>query len=295
MSHDQGGTFQQRRHAGGGRYDGAAAVLATRHDKLPLVAPAFAPLGLTVEAVDVDTDSLGTFTGEIERPADQWDTAVAKARLGMATVGSRFGLASEGSIGPHPALPYISSATELVVFVDDEHGLVIGETEVSFDIVVASFDVAPGELLDRHLQRADFPGHGLIVMPSTGGGGPVVKGLHDRTALEQAIATCAAVSADGRARVTTDLRAHHCPSRRPIIAAAAARLASRLATCCPACDTPGWGVVRADRGAPCAACGDRVDIVVASVEGCQRCPVERRLPLAGRQTADPSRCPSCNP
>lgn len=270
-------------------------MLATRHDKLALVAPAFAPLGFTVDAVEVDTDSLGTFTGEVERPANQWDTAVAKARLGMAATGARFGLASEGSIGPHPALPYITSATELVVLVDDEHGLVIGETDVSFDIVVSSFDVAPGDPLDDHLQRADFPRHGLIVMAAAGRGGPIVKGLHDRSELERAIATCAAASTDGRARATTDLRAHHCPSRRPIIAAAAARLAARVASCCPACDTPGWGIVRSERGAPCAACGDLVDIVVAHVEGCQRCPVELPMPIADRSPADPSRCPSCNP
>ena len=270
-------------------------MLATRHDKWPLIAPALAPLGLVVEVAEVDTDSLGTFTGEVERPASQWDTAVAKARLGMRATGSLLGLASEGSIGSHPAMPYIASATELVVLVDDELGIVVGETEVSFDIVVHSLTTTPGEPLDAYLQRADFPRHGLIVMPSIGRGGPIVKGLHDEADVVDAIARCAAASTDGRARVTTDLRAHHCPSRRLIIAAAAARLAARLAACCPACDTPGWGIVRAERGAPCAECGDLVDIVVARIEGCQRCPVELPMPLAGRATADPSRCPSCNP
>lgn len=270
-------------------------MLTTRHDKWPLIAPALAPLGLAVQVADVDTDSLGTFTGEIERAADQWDTAVAKARMGMRVTGSLLGLASEGSIGSHPAMPYIASATELVVLVDDELGIVVGETEVSFDIVVVSFTTAPGEPLDKYLQRADFPGHGLIVMPSIGRNGPIVKGIHDEAALHAAIALCATASADGLARVTSDLRAHHCPSRRAIIAAAAARLAARLAACCPACDTPGWGIVRAERGAPCAECGDLVDIVVARIEGCQRCLVELRMPLADRATADPSRCPSCNP
>ena len=295
MPPDQGGTLQQRRPAGGGRYDGAAAVLATRHDKLPLIAPAFASLGLSIEVAEVDTDVLGTFSGEIERTASQWDTAVAKARLGMQATGATIGIASEGSIGPNPAMPYIVSAAELVVIVDDELGIVVGETEVLFDIVVISFDIAPGEPLDDYLRRAEFPEHGLIARPAVGRNGPIHKGLHDRDDLVRAIAECAGASGDGRARVSTDLRAHHCPSRRPIIAAAAARLAARLDACCPACATPGWGVVRADRGAPCAACGTPVDIVVAYIEGCQRCAVELRLPLPGRETADPSRCYSCNP
>lgn len=270
-------------------------MLATRHDKLPLIAPAFAMLGLTVEAVDVDTDSLGTFTGEIDRTMNQWDTAVAKARLAMQATGTSIGIASEGAIGPAPSMPYVVSATELVVLVDDELGIVVGETEVLFDIVVISFDAAPGEPLDDHLRRAEFPEHGLIVMPSAGTLTPIHKGIHDRDDLERSIAECAAASTDGRARVMTDLRAHHCPSRRPIIAAAAARLAMRLAASCPACSTPGWGIVRADRGAPCRECGEPVDIVTAYVEGCQRCAVELALPLPGRETADPSRCLFCNP
>lgn len=295
MSLDPGGTLQQRRPPGGGRYDGAAAVLATRHDKLPLIAPAFDLLGLTIEVEAVDTDSLGTFTGEVERTANQWNTAVAKARLGMQATGATIGIASEGAIGPSPSMPYVISATELIVLVDDELGIVVGETEVLFDIVVGSFDAAPGEPLDDHLRRAEFPEHGLIVMPSVGARSPIHKGIHDRDELDRAIADCAEVSTDGRARVMTDLRAHHCPSRRPIIAAAASRLAARLAACCPACATPGWGIVRANRGAPCSACGDEVDIVTGYVEGCQRCPAELALPLPGRATADPARCPSCNP
>ncbi len=270
-------------------------MLATRHHKLPLIAPAFARLGLTVDAVEVDTDALGTFTGEIERTMNQLDTAVAKARLGMQATGASIGIASEGAIGPAPSMPYVVSATELVVLVDDELGIVVGETEMLFDIVVISFDTAPGEPLDDRLRRADFPEHGLIAMPSSGTIAPIHKGIHDRDDLERAIAECAAASTDGRARVTTDLRAHHCPSRRPIIAAAAARLAMRLAANCPACATPGWGILRANRGAPCRACGEQVDIVAAYVEGCQRCPVELAMPLPGRETADPSRCPSCNP
>lgn len=270
-------------------------MLATRHDKLDLVAPAFATLGLHLEVAEVDTDSLGTFTGEIERTANQWDTAVAKARLGMRASGATIGLASEGAIGPSAAMPYVVSAAELVVLVDDDLGIVVGETEVLFDIVVIAFDTAPGEPLDDYLRRAEFPEHGLIVMPSAGATAPIHKGIHHRDTLELAITECAAASSDGRAHVSTDLRAHHCPSRRPIIAAAAARLAARLAACCPACGTPGWGTIRAQRGAPCSVCGQPVDIVTAYVEGCQRCPVELALPLPGRETADPSRCLSCNP
>ena len=40
--------------------------MATMHDKLPLIGPAMADaLGMTVRAAKVDTDRLGTFTGDI--------------------------------------------------------------------------------------------------------------------------------------------------------------------------------------------------------------------------------------
>ena len=123
-----GGDAARRRTAGPGplrSYTGRAAVLATKHDKLPLVAPPLAAVGREVLAVAVDTDRLGTFTGEIPRPGSPRDTAIAKARLAMAATGSSLGLASEGSIGPHPATPLLTVDVELLVLVDDELDILV--------------------------------------------------------------------------------------------------------------------------------------------------------------------------
>lgn len=276
------------------------AVLATRHDKLPLIAPAMADvLGLRVRAVDVDTDSLGTFAGEVERAGSMWDTAIAKARLGMVHTGVPIGLASEGSIGLDPVLPFAIGDTELVVLVDDRLGIVVGESHTSWDVVAVGRDVGPGDSIDDLLAQADFPAHGLIVRPAAPTAvatpGPIVKGVHDRVALEAAIVRCRADSADGLVRIETDLRAHHCPSRRPVIHAAASRLATRLARTCPACAAPGWGVVRRRPGARCAACGAETTVARAEVEGCARCEHEHEHPLPGAAGVDPAHCPVCNP
>lgn len=81
------------------------AVLATRHGKLELIAPALARVGYALRAVDVDTDALGTFSGEVPRPGPPRDVAVAKARLAMDASGVKVGVASEGTVGLIDELP----------------------------------------------------------------------------------------------------------------------------------------------------------------------------------------------
>lgn len=81
-------------------------ALATTHGKLEQIAPAFERLpDWRIVVADIDTDQFGTFSGEIERVLSPRETAIAKARAGMAAAGTAFGLASEGSIRPHPTVP----------------------------------------------------------------------------------------------------------------------------------------------------------------------------------------------
>jgi hypothetical protein len=66
-------------------YCGQAAVLTTKHGKDRAIARPFrASLGLVITVKDeIDTDQLGTFTGEIERVGTPREVAIRKARLGM--------------------------------------------------------------------------------------------------------------------------------------------------------------------------------------------------------------------
>ena len=111
-------------------FAGRRAVLATKHGKLPLIAPPLAAaVGLDVTAVPVDTDTPGTFTGEVPRPGPPLATAVAKARLAMESAWVPLGLASEGSIGPHPDVPFCLTDAELVVLVSPD-GLARAQTDL---------------------------------------------------------------------------------------------------------------------------------------------------------------------
>ncbi len=275
-------------------YHGSWACLATRHDKAPLISPAMGEiLGLEVRSVDVDTDSLGTFTGEIERVGSMFDVAVAKARLGMAASGHSIGMASEGSIAPPPDLPWLIHDLELVVLVDDTRNLAIGELASSYDIVTVSEVLSPDDDLQELAARADFPHHGLIVRPTVGGSNAMTKGIRSWSRLRTAVTQAADLSGDGRVIVETDLRAHMCPSRRPTIAAAARKLADRMARLCPSCHEPGWGVISFEAGAECRGCGAETPVIRFEIVGCVSCGHETRNEV--RPFVDESRCTWCNP
>jgi hypothetical protein len=113
-------------------YYGRTIALATKHHKDDVIAPPFREhLQAALSVPDLDTDTLGTFTGEIERPGNMVEVAIRKARMGMHAAGTRFGISSEGSCGPHPVIPFLSCDTELLVFIDDERGFTFHEIVLS--------------------------------------------------------------------------------------------------------------------------------------------------------------------
>ena len=160
-------------------------------------------LGLELVVADqIDTDDFGTFTGERPRPADAATTCRLKAEAALDATGASLGLASEGSFGPHPAIPFLPLAIEWMTFVDRRRDLVISErlegapTNFSHSVIAAGAD--PGSWLER----IGFPAHGVIVRPHRSDphpsdAFPIVRGLQCPQALEQAIRGAAAHSADG--------------------------------------------------------------------------------------------------
>lgn len=274
-------------------YRGRRAALATRHGKERQFRPALAPTGLEVVVADVDTDSFGTFTGEIPRQGDPVEVVERKARAAMAATGLDVGLASEGSFGPHPQIPFLTIDTELVALVDARLGTVVIEQVVSFDTPAASLTVADGDDLERFCERVGFPSQALIARPADGSPHHIVKGITDLGRLAHAIALASAASQDHRAIIETDLRAQFCPKRQIVISEAAQRLATRLMRRCPACGTPGFGALDFERGLPCGLCGRPTEEPAATLETCPRCAHTVRTTSVGM--ADPATCMYCNP
>jgi hypothetical protein len=280
-------------------YYGEPIVLTSKHNKLTLIQPAFRDIaGLTVVEQHLDTDLLGTFSGEVERTFPPLETAIRKAELGLIKTGAQLGLASEGSIGSDPLIPFAISNIEHLVLVDKVRGIVISEAFRSLEIVKVSEAVAPGEDLEQLLLSAGFPEQKLIAKPNqVDGEGSLnpIKAISTRESLLDAIAECAKQSKDGKARIEPDYRAHNSPSRAKNIIKVAEMLATRILKLCPTCNCPGWGKVGYDYGLSCQACDTHDSTAVRQeVLGCASCDQK----LAGVVLATNLRaanCQQCNP
>ena len=288
-------------------YQGATAALATMHGKEIAIAPAMrAQLGLKViTPPDLDTDVLGTFTGETSRVGTMRDVVIRKARLGMRISGLKIGIASEGSFGPHPHIPFFRAGLELMVFVDDERQLIITEALIAEEINHDEAVVVSASELEPFLLRVSFPDHALVVAPNLTASpwwrlhperARSHKGIVSYDELVDVVDRAGRISEDGRARITTDLCAHMNPTRMRVIARLASLLAVRIATECPECHAPGFGRVRPAPGLPCRDCGEESTIPSGDILRCVACEHEReqrRLPIC--EFAESGQCPRCNP
>jgi hypothetical protein len=268
-------------------YHGRRAALATQHGKArALTRPLRRRLGLIVEPVAIDTDAFGTFTGSMARTGTAAEAAIAKARAGMAASGLDLGLASEGSFGPHPWLPFGAGGVETLAFVDSARDLELTVSAVSRRTNFAHLEVAAGGDIAPFLERIGFPAHALVVKGPDGA--VLASGVTDMAALSH-------LAWPGN-RLETDMRAHLNPTRMAAIRALANRLAARLAALCPACASPGWGQVDVLRGLPCSACGQATQKMMAIIDGCGACGHTVASPRPdGVTAASPASCDWCNP
>jgi hypothetical protein len=279
-------------------FAGRRAVLATMHGKERAIGPAFRDiLGIDIEVPgDLDTDQLGTFSGEIERPGSMDEVLVAKARLGLKVSGLDLAIASEGSFGPHPQMPFIPVGLEKLVLIDARNGLVAVEHSVDLSPSYLSWETRRLTDILYPVRAVGFPDQAMIVRPKTGPASLLQKGIQDFANLEAAIEQAVHTSSDGLAFVQTDMRAHLNPKRMQSIESLARKFAGRLSHTCSFCAAPGWGVKRTEEGLPCSWCAAPTQWVLHEVLGCYACDNEQPMPRSdGLTEADPAHCQYCNP
>ncbi len=72
--------------------------------------------------------------------------------------------------------------------------------------------------------------------------------------------------------------------------------ALRLATPCPLCYNPGWGLVGNQKGLECAMCGSETEMIRPEIFGCPKCDYkETKLRQDGLAQAESQHCSFCNP
>jgi hypothetical protein len=281
-------------------YAGSCFILTTKHAKSIAIAPQlWEKLGASVLEYVMDTDQLGTFSGEIERKGTALECARRKCEWLLEQLGDKveFALASEGSFGPHPFIPFLPCDQEILYFIDRRHGFHLHLSHLSEKTNYRTETVNSLEALQKLAQEAQFPSHALILRPNgRKTKAPIFKGVDTQSALEEAFKECIKNASKGKVFVETDMRAQFNPSRMGVISELADKLAKRLSTPCPKCSTPGWGKVRVEQGLECTLCGSETELVKSEIFGCVKCDHEETTGRAdGLINADPGDCNYCNP
>ncbi len=281
-------------------YVGQEICLATMHKKEGYLNPACEKiLGASLSPLEgkINTDLLGTFSGEIERKGTQKETVLKKCRLGLEISGRSLGMASEGSFGPHPYIPFIPSAIETLVFVDTVRNFEIFQTMLFTKTNYRQMTCSSTEDLTEFLTYVGFPSHGVIVKPNISKDKKVVfKGIDNFTDLKKKLEICVENSFDKRAFIETDMRAHKNPTRGITLRKLGIRLFRRLTCLCPVCKAPGWGKTSTKKGRPCRLCECPSELPVSYIWSCNRCLHQEEEPFSSYVNyIDPRYCNICNP
>lgn len=277
-------------------FNGRNLLIATKHQKERVIAPILEKeLGLRC-FIDptLDTDKLGTFTGEIERKDDPITTARNKCLMAMELANCDLALASEGSFGPHPSIYFVPADDEFLIFIDKKNDIEVIVRELSVDTNFNVAEIKTEKELKTFAENAKFPSHGLIIRKSKDDYSKIVKGI---TNAETLISTFNHfISSHGTVYIETDMRAMYNPMRMKIIEDAVKKLVVKLKSHCPECNTPGFSITDIKTGLPCSICNFPTRSILSNLYSCQKCQFihEEKFPK-GKFTEDPMYCDVCNP
>lgn len=271
-------------------------VIATKHKKeevlIPLLTEHFGVKCIVPE--NYDTDELGTFTGEIERKLSPLETARRKCLRAMELTKTDLGIASEGSFGAHPMIPFVRANEEILIFIDTDNELEIIANEISTETNFDGSEITTLKELKKFSDKALFPSHAIILRSNKDKYEDIKKGIQDWAVLKQHFNFL--MHKYGTAYAETDMRAMYNPSRMKIIQKTATKLIEKIESLCPSCKTPGYSVEHAKRGLRCSQCNFPTQSTLAYLYQCKKCGFwEEKLYPNGKTLEDPGFCDICNP
>jgi len=277
-------------------FKGRSLVIATKHEKEKVIAPLLEQaLGVVCFIQEgFDTDTLGTFTGEIERELDPIATARQKCLLAMEVSNCDLGIASEGSFGPHPSIFFVSADDEFLIFIDKKNDLEIIVRELSTETNFNGSEIKNEQELLDFADLVKFPSHGLILRKSKIDNSYIVKGITNLEDLKKSFHLM--LEKFNNVYAETDMRAMHNPSRMTVIKNATKKLVDKVNSCCPQCNIPGFGVTDAKKGLECSLCGSPTNSTLSFIYSCQKCHFKKEEMYPHKKTTEePMYCDFCNP
>ena len=277
-------------------FKGRKVVIASKHKKEEVIAPIFEKeLGLIcVIPKGLDTDRLGTFSGEVEREDDPVTTLRKKCQMAIEATGINVAIANEGSFGAHPTIFFVHADDELIMLMDKENGIEIIERELSLETNFDGTEVKSAYELVAFANKIGFPSHGVILKKAKNNLSGIIK---ESSSIEELIENYHIIkNADHSAYAETDMRAMYNPTRMKLIAKVTEKLVSKIKSSCPYCKIPGFGVVDAVKGLPCEMCGLPTRSTLKHIYRCHKCNfiVEKEFPFNKRKE-DSQHCDFCNP
>lgn len=208
--------------------EGKTVVVATKHGKERLVAEVLShELGIRVEtARDLDTDTFGTFTGEVSRKGSQLDAAMQKAVAARGRTPADFYVATEGSFDSDPRMLGLPIHREVVYWHDPSGDDVIVTRETP-KTNAARIRLGSMDDLHRAMRKLGFPEHGIILRKSRPLRADVLfKDARDTTELEEQFLRARSAFPWVRVYAESDLRSHKNPTRQEVIRDALRELAA---------------------------------------------------------------------
>lgn len=277
-------------------FENRILTIATMHRKEQVIQPLLEK-SLQVKCIvpsQIDTDVLGTFSGEVERKNDPISTLRLKCELGFQLTKTDLVIASEGSFGQHPHL-FFSKANEEVVMLKDRLNKleILGShltTETNFD----GQEVIALEEVIAFAEKNLFPSHGMILKPSQHAKTGIEKGIVEINQLTTSAE--AFLKKSGICWIESDMRAMYNPTRMRAIQVATSNLIQKLESLCPSCQYPGFWISDVTIGLPCSLCGSATRSTYSHTYHCSHCQYEeeKKFPYS-KQLEDPMYCDSCNP
>jgi hypothetical protein len=270
-------------------------IIATQHGKEKVVAPLLGEaFSLRCVVPDqINTDLLGTFSGEIERQQSPLDTARLKGQDAARLSKADLVISSEGSFGPHPNLYFLPCNQELLLLQDLRHGFEISVSELSTDTNYAGEEVKNQNELLSFAKRIGFPQHAIILKDCAVDFVHCIKGICDEMSLINAYKSMH--DQFGSVYAETDMRALYNPKRMQVIKLACEKLVQRMQNCCPRCSLPGFGVISYTPGLPCSWCGNPTSLPHKQELCCPHCSFSTVQDCVQDLVADPGYCSICNP
>ena len=272
-------------------------VIATMHRKELVIAPILqTSLGVRVAVPqNFDSDLFGTFTRDVDRPANQVETAKLKAETGLELIDADLAIASEGSFFPHPMLG-IPCNREIVLLLDKKHNFTVYGESLSTDTNFRHQEISSYEQAYDFALKVGFPDHAIVLMQDakTSAKEAIYKGITSEDLLKESVHKL--LKQSSQIHIETDMRSLYNPTRMSNIAKATEDLVRKLQQLCLHCNFVNFDVVKKIKGLPCELCGLPTQVTRTHVYQCDRCQFQQEeLFPNGIKTADPMYCNYCNP